>query len=224
MAVVLASGLGLAGAFADTMVSVDSRGDTGQPVAALVAHAPEWLRGEAAQRACPIGWEVMERCLQAGGLVAFTISAGSGPLACDRAVQSLRSQVGEDRRLGLVCWGEIGALPGMRALGSAVDVLAMLDQVDALDQVKAASALYHFADRRSPAARHAIERQLSAIERTGRSVTYHWYHADPGFAAPDGHQADRTADLVWRRTAAFLRHHLDQSAPERTMATGWLGA
>ena len=220
-AVLLASKPGLAGAFADPMVPP---GDPGQPVAALVAHAPEWLRRDAAQRACPIGSEVMVRCLLAESLVGFAISAGSGPLACGRAVQSLRSHVGEGRRLGLVCWGEVGTVPGMRALSSAVDALVLLDRVDALDQGNAPSALYHFANRRSPTARRTIALQLSAIERTGRSVTYHWYDADPGFAAPHRHRCDRAADLVWRRTAAFLRHHLDQSAPERTMATGWLGA
>jgi hypothetical protein len=165
----------------------------------------------------------MVHSFQAESLVASAISAGSGPLACGRAVESLRSRVGEVR-LGLVCWGAVGALPGMTALRGAVDALALLDQVDAPDQDNAPSTLYHLANRRSPAARRAIALQLSAIERTGRSVTYHWYDADPGFAAPDRPRADRSADLAWRRTAAFLKHRVAQAAPERAMATGWLGA
>lgn len=220
-AVLFASKLGFAGTFAVRMVS---SGDTGQPVAALVAHAPEWLRGDATQRAGPIGSEAMMRCFSAESLVASTIGADSGPLACGRAVESLRSQAGDGRRLGLVCWAEVDKLPGMSSLRSAVDALAVLDQVDALDQGNAPSALYHFATRCGPAAQRAIALQLSAIEQTGRSVTYHWYDADPGFAAPDRHRCDRAADLVWRRTAAFLRHHLAQTAPDRTTPTGWLGA
>jgi hypothetical protein len=221
-AVVLASKVGFAGTFVHPAASIDRLADADRPVAALVAHAPG-LQDDAL--ACPIGSGAMTGCLRAESLVAVTINAGGGALACGEAVEALRRQVGEDPRLGLVCWGDANALPGMKALRSAVDALALLDQVGPLDRGDAMgpSVQYHLANRRTVAARHAIALRLSDIEQTGRSVTYHWYDADPGFAAPDRPRADRTADLVWRRTAAFLRHHLAQSAPARATASGWLG-
>jgi hypothetical protein len=220
-AVALAPQLGLPSAFAEPVASFKSPGGQAQAVAALVADV-RLGRGDAAKVACSAGATGLARCLRTESLATFAIVAGAGSLGWGRAVEAFRRQVGEDRPLGLVCWGEPGALPAMATLDDAVEAIVLLDQVDGLapDSAKRPGVLCHVASRRSPAEGRAIARKLSALGGAGRPVVYHWYDADPGFAAPDRDRLDRNADLAWYRTAAFFRRHLDQSAAARTPTIG----
>jgi len=187
--------------------------------AALVAVASPG-GGNAAEVACPGGATALARCLRIERLVTFEIAAGAGSLGWDRALEACRGRLGEDRPLGLVCWGEPGLLPAMATRGDAVTAIVLLDQVDLLtpDRVARPDVLCHLASRQSPAEGREIARRLNAVEHAGKPLIYHWYDADPGFAVPG--RLNRAADLAWRRTAAFLGRQLDQSVAGRTATIG----
>lgn len=187
--------------------------------AALVAVARPG-GGNAAKVACPGAATALAHCLRTERLVTFEIAAGAGSLGWDRALEACRRRLGEDRPLGLVCWGEPGLLPAMATRGDAVTAIVLLDQVDLLtpDRVARPDVLCHLASRRSPAEGREIARRLSAVEHAGKPLIHHWYDADPGFAVPG--RLNRAADLAWRRTAAFLGRNLDQSVVGRTATIG----
>ena len=51
-----------------------------------------------------------------------------------------------------------------------------------------------------------VEGFAREMKASGKSLEFHWYNADHGFANPTTGRYDKSdADLAWKRTLAFLK-------------------
>jgi hypothetical protein len=195
--------LALAHAPIPTRIRVDRLANS-EVFAVLVAHAPELCFGLSAGQA--------PTCLYAVGLVPVALATSAGLTYCTDTAASLQQGSGDAARLGLVAWGPAANWRAIALMSDTATAVVLIDPIDAPREAHRSDGprvLCHFATRCSRRTRHRIELSLAKFERAGTPLTYHWYDAEPGFAAP-GQRFGAAADLVWRRTAAFLSESLAQ--------------
>lgn len=64
----------------------------------------------------------------------------------------------------------------------------------------------HFATRDGFINKPMVEGFAREMKASGKSLEFHWYNADHGFANPSTGRYDKSdADLAWKRTLAFLK-------------------
>lgn len=148
---------------------------------------------------------------------ALAVPAPSGEAVSEEVVQAwvewLRQRQETAGRVGLMGWGEGGALALRSSLGAPVQAVVVYYADVALDAGRLADlnapVLGHFATRDDVIDEPMVSTFQDGMVRAGRSLELFWYDADSGFADPagDGHDAGAAAQ-AWTRTLGFLVEHL----------------